>query len=543
MLTRLTAQLVAIAALSPAGFHNSVSTFGAKVACAEEVRGVAPEQQARYTVQSFVCSGRSLPADAINDDFCDCIDGSDEPGTSACAGQKDTLFYCRNEHSTAEYVYTSRVNDGICDCCDGGDEWRKADACTNRCVTEGRVLAKERTRRESDLKSGIKQRQALIDAAKAAKGKHQDELEKLQKEVTNLEVLEQEARKAMETAKAAHEEAERIRKAMEEANTSSNSTPIAAQTAASGDASIAAVDSSADPATAPIDEAKPAEADPVVSEYAKWMDGADKTPDEPAALAAEDAAVVSEYTKWMDGAEEALADGGSGGAQGTATTESNAAEEPDDLDDDQGDDFEDRLKDEFDAEYSETEEQPGFLSRQWTNICDAFSGAWRRIFGARKSLTERAKDDAEATHRDAEKKVRNNKARTAELEQKISGSDDDESLAYAGLDDHCVKKKIGEYSYEICFFKNAKQDSVSVGRWKHWESPGVAIFDSGQYCPGGPERSLRVLFQCGPKEQLEEVTEPSRCTYQAKLSHPAACTEILLKALETKGARMPTDEL
>ena len=36
----------------------------------------------------------AMPPSVVNDDFCDCADGSDEPGTDACAGQSETLFYC-----------------------------------------------------------------------------------------------------------------------------------------------------------------------------------------------------------------------------------------------------------------------------------------------------------------------------------------------------------------------------------------------------------------------------------------------------------------
>jgi protein kinase C substrate 80K-H len=34
-----------------------------------------------------------IPIQHVNDDYCDCIDGSDEPGTSAC---NSGSFYCIN---------------------------------------------------------------------------------------------------------------------------------------------------------------------------------------------------------------------------------------------------------------------------------------------------------------------------------------------------------------------------------------------------------------------------------------------------------------
>ncbi|KAH3902091.1 uncharacterized protein SCODWIG_00925 [Saccharomycodes ludwigii] len=68
-----------------------------------------------------------LRYDQINDDFCDCPDGSDEPGTSACSNGK---FYCENEGFKSYYISSYKVNDGVCDCCDCSDETNQVTEST-----------------------------------------------------------------------------------------------------------------------------------------------------------------------------------------------------------------------------------------------------------------------------------------------------------------------------------------------------------------------------------------------------------------------------
>uniref|UniRef100_A0A915KES7 Glucosidase II beta subunit N-terminal domain-containing protein n=1 Tax=Romanomermis culicivorax TaxID=13658 RepID=A0A915KES7_ROMCU len=53
----------------------------------------------------------SIPFEFVNDDYCDCKDGSDEPGTSACSNGK---FHCPNLMHKAQDIPSSRVNDMVC---------------------------------------------------------------------------------------------------------------------------------------------------------------------------------------------------------------------------------------------------------------------------------------------------------------------------------------------------------------------------------------------------------------------------------------------
>jgi protein kinase C substrate 80K-H len=83
-----------------------------------EVKGIPRSSFYLYSEDSFNCKDGSLsiPINRVNDDFCDCADGSDEPGTSACPNGK---FYCMNRGFKGLFIFSSRVGDGICDCCDG----------------------------------------------------------------------------------------------------------------------------------------------------------------------------------------------------------------------------------------------------------------------------------------------------------------------------------------------------------------------------------------------------------------------------------------
>lgn len=79
----------------------ALACLSAGAAASTDVRGAPPEEQKRYTSGVFECVVRgelkALRQEYINDDYCDCDNGEDEPGTSACSHLLPSVFYCGND--------------------------------------------------------------------------------------------------------------------------------------------------------------------------------------------------------------------------------------------------------------------------------------------------------------------------------------------------------------------------------------------------------------------------------------------------------------
>jgi Glucosidase II beta subunit-like protein len=98
----------------------------------------------------------------------------------------------------------------------------------------------------------------------------------------------------------------------------------------------------------------------------------------------------------------------------------------------------------------------------------------------------------------------------------------------------CFSYRSTQYTYEVCPFGTAKQDHTSLGTFTSWgktkAADGTEVndysymqFSNGAYCWNGPNRSMKVKFECGEKEELLNPDEPEKCTYSSVLQTPAAC--------------------
>ena len=172
-----------------------------------DVRGGSPSLVQVYQQNEFVCGEEKLDAGRVNDDYCDCEDGSDEPGTAACAGRVLAQFYCNNFGYKSLYISSSKVDDGLCDCCDGSDE--PLGACENVCDEVGREYRESMQKQKEERLLGLKHKEGYIQAAKDAlentdsrKAALYTELMKLKQELPPLEEslakLEEEERKVTE---------------------------------------------------------------------------------------------------------------------------------------------------------------------------------------------------------------------------------------------------------------------------------------------------------------------------------------------------------
>ncbi|KAJ8614252.1 hypothetical protein CTAYLR_001102 [Chrysophaeum taylorii] len=422
----------------------------------------------------------------INDDFCDCKDGSDEAATAACAGVGGSSFLCENVGHEARRIPTSRVRDGVCDCCDGSDE----EGCANECDAEAKKARERKEREARERKAGLEKRAAYVARFAAEIQDRAARRETAQREKTEAEA----EIRALEPIVEHHdrEEAERRDEA------------TAAATAFYEDGLAEA-----------FSAAQPHEIRAAAVRLA---------------AAASDIETLLDVVTRSAGLDDKITD-----AIDDVEVLSLGVDAADALNEGNVEKF-DELCAAIAAALSLDAVPADAAKRVATETARRASAIRHEIGGLAKRLVDLnppdPDDDDEFATEEATKARDDLKNAEAKLETSRRAlealEDEDQDFgpdnAFGVLKDKCFKTRAAKYDYELCLFDKASQDHTSIGRFEKWADDYATMhYNHGTYCGGIGSRELTVHLQCGDDDLLLDVSEAQTCKYVATFKTPAAC--------------------
>ncbi|KAI9151475.1 Glucosidase 2 subunit beta [Paramyrothecium foliicola] len=524
-------------------------------------RGVGPEFASYYQDKTeFSCitnAAIKLSLSQINDNSCDCPDGSDEPGTAACAfidplspeqplpgsvsgtsNASNALpgFWCANEGHVGTYVPFLYVNDGICDydlCCDGSDEHRGVGGvkCENRCASIGKEYRKLQEQKRKSLESAGNKRKAMLKESAQLRKEVEDKLAALSVEVSKLEARKDELQKK-------HAEAERQDKGKVVSGGEGGGgklgvlITLAKQRVSELRTALERVMDQRDEYQEKLEELEailkkfkeeynPNFNDEGVKAAVKaWED-----------YAAREAALPAEDQKLEDDIVEiSKADSETSGINWK--------------------EFEEASADDTDILYNFEAYLPGFLRdlvhskllsmRVWLIENGVLADTNKP--GSESQIVKAAREAVEAAEKDVSNKKKEVEKQQADLDKDHGPSD-----IFRASKNKCVSIDSGEYTYELCWLDKTMQkskkghgntnmgnfakvewaeadeeerlDGKSLGRGRRM----VLRYEDGQGCWNGPRRRTDVWLGCAEHEEVWRVSESEKCVYKMEVGTPAAC--------------------
>uniref|UniRef100_A0A8P4JWF4 Glucosidase 2 subunit beta n=1 Tax=Dicentrarchus labrax TaxID=13489 RepID=A0A8P4JWF4_DICLA len=446
-------------------------------------RGVPLSKRQFYEEgKPFTCldGTRTIPFDRVNDDYCDCHDGSDEPGTAACPNGS---FHCTNAGFRPAFIPSSRINDGICDCCDTTDEYNSGATCQNTCRELGRKEKESLQKMAEIAKEGFLLKQQIIQEAKRGLEDKKAKLADVQTSKKDLEDRVEALRIVKETAEQPEKEAkERHLKAWEEEKAVIRMEKDKARMAEV----FLELDDDADDFISVAELLSHSELDPdsdgsfTEAEAQGLLGGVDKVD------------TVAFESVWNNIKEKYISEANADTPAPVETPQEEMREPVSDND----------------------SEHP--LSLLIKLMLDDSQKA-RNEF-----------DEAERALREVDDQIRN-------LEKEIS-FDFGPNAEFAYLYSQCYELSTSEYIYRLCPFNRVSQkpkyggSETNLGTWGKWAGPednvyAMMKYEHGTGCWQGPNRSTMVKLTCGKETVVTSTSEPSRCEYLMEFISPAVCQE------------------
>lgn len=204
-----------------------------------------------------------------------------------------------------------------------------------------------------------------------------------------------------------------------------------------------------------------------------------------------------------------------------------------------------------------------YLPPSLLNYIDNKIDAVRSFLVSNGVLTDPEKEssgDESKPVADARKAVKNAKSELNSSRTKLTNHKSDLEKDYGpdsvfrALKDTCITKDSGEYTYELCWFKETKQKSkkgggdskmgkynrISTITTDEVSSTGEIVsvekmaleYDNGQKCWNGPARSTTVIMECGENDELLKVMEDEKCVYSMLVATPAVCADSISEVVE-----------
>lgn len=455
------------------------------------LKGVAPEDEAKYVPDSdgmWACLSDPsirIPFDRVNDDYCDCPDGSDEPGTGACAGVGNTKHYCANKGHLPAHIPVRYVNDGVCDyelCCDGSDE--PDGDCPNRCAEVHDNYLKKRRAEEEAHRRGLAERVKLVEEGKVRKQWLEGVLVSRKQELTAKEAEVVQAKKDLEEAE---------QDAREHGVTAVDGKVIEAK------AELARVAGTAERLRNDLI---------IAVERQRQLDAVLAKMKEEYNPNFNDPAVKQAIRSW----EEITASGALSPDLSLASADAGTA-----------------ILDDISTLSLTKPANAPFWSPIFAWIADVFGwdGGAPRPAG---DFTSAKVDSAKTVLGERESELNDLRNQITQDEHTLNfnfGPDD----VLRALAETCVKNKVGEYDYEVCIFGESRQigngQATLLGKFSKVEYAHNVFyleFENGARCWNGPIRRAEVTVRCGESNVIVGVAEPEKCSYFIDMLSPGACS-------------------
>lgn len=465
-----------------------------------DVRGVAPEDQGLYKAElndagekTWSCISDPsivLSYDQINDDYCDCPDGLDEPGTSACSTNLKP-FYCKNDGHVPGYLDHFKVNDGVCDydiCCDGLDEFASGK-CPNKCAKVSKQFKKYRTQKRLDIQHALVIQEIFVEQAQAIRNG-------LQSKVVEMGYI----------LAAKRVELEHLRSLLDDAVAQQNQPEqqvfqVVSPAVKKLEAAVAAQEASFDALQKQVAELEAVLASLAASYNPNFNDPAVKL-------------AVSKYQEYASNKKAVSREAvgphltallGHLEKISLAVSPNVVAPEPEAP----------KNWEEWAIHYATRFSIWAFETLERHNIALPMTihNMPRRVPVTVEEITA----DIEKVERDIVQLEKDSEAYAANLNKDYGPDDVLRALALSW-----VSKKLGEYDYKIELLKTIYQDDTLIGEFSHYED-GKLMYTNGSKCWNGPNRKGVIHLVCDKSTELLSLSEPEKCEYHFQMTSPIVC--------------------